>query len=261
MNHYFTISEFAKLRNININSLRYYERLGLLKPAYIDHKTNYRYYKAEQLSILDKIIMCIDLEIPLKEMAQYISNDGTLQSKKLLERGKSVAIEQMKEMQKKLGMIEYALKSIEDNKEFVDRKGMYIRNIDERHIVTTECFSQELDIKQLVKEIAQLHQRALRNNLSPLLPAGQLLFFHPLQKMRYCLFLEIVDQVKDYPNLITIPKGDYACLQFNLDLSTDFQGIVRENFGKTEEMTIIIENIMHEKYSFESRPSEIQKKV
>jgi len=30
MKNYFTISEFAKLRNININSLRYYEKLGLL---------------------------------------------------------------------------------------------------------------------------------------------------------------------------------------------------------------------------------------
>ena len=56
MKNYFLISEFAKLRGININSLRYYEKLGILKPAYIDENTNYRYYSVEQISLLNKII-------------------------------------------------------------------------------------------------------------------------------------------------------------------------------------------------------------
>jgi len=71
MKNYFTISEFAKLRNININSLRYYEKLGLLKPAIIDENNGYRYYSAEQVSILNKIILCIQLGIPLKEMVKF----------------------------------------------------------------------------------------------------------------------------------------------------------------------------------------------
>lgn len=39
MNRYFTISRFARLRGIDINSLRYYERLGILKPAWTDPHT------------------------------------------------------------------------------------------------------------------------------------------------------------------------------------------------------------------------------
>ena len=73
MKNYFTISEFAKLRNININSLRYYEKLGLLKPAIVDEKTGYRYYSAEQVSLLNKIILCIQLGIPLKEMMTFLA--------------------------------------------------------------------------------------------------------------------------------------------------------------------------------------------
>ena len=53
MKYGFTISEFAKLRDININSLRYYERIGVLTPAYTDPDTGYRYYTPDQLSILD----------------------------------------------------------------------------------------------------------------------------------------------------------------------------------------------------------------
>ena len=59
MKHYFLISEFAKLRDININSLRYYEKLGLLKPAIVDENNGYRYYSAEQVSLLNKIIFHI----------------------------------------------------------------------------------------------------------------------------------------------------------------------------------------------------------
>ena len=65
MKNYFLISEFAKLRDININSLRYYEKLGLLKPAYVEERTGYRYYSAEQVSVLNKILLCINLGIPL----------------------------------------------------------------------------------------------------------------------------------------------------------------------------------------------------
>lgn len=62
MKHGFTISEFAKLRNININSLRYYEKIGVLTPSYTDPKTGYRYYTPDQLSVLDAIL-CIDLHL------------------------------------------------------------------------------------------------------------------------------------------------------------------------------------------------------
>ena len=102
MKNYFLISEFAKLRGININSLRYYEKLGLLKPAYIDENTNYRYYSAEQLTLLNKIILCIQLGISLKEMATYMDEDGNLQSQRLLEQGKIVAQKRMEEIQNNL---------------------------------------------------------------------------------------------------------------------------------------------------------------
>ena len=55
MEQYFLISEFAKLRGININSLRYYEKIGILKPAYVDEKTNYRYILRNSLCYLTKL--------------------------------------------------------------------------------------------------------------------------------------------------------------------------------------------------------------
>ncbi|MFE8698913.1 MerR family transcriptional regulator [Cytobacillus sp. FJAT-53684] len=51
----YTIGEVAKLANVSIQTLRYYDQIGLFKPAYVDPETNYRYYKDLQLYHLDLI--------------------------------------------------------------------------------------------------------------------------------------------------------------------------------------------------------------
>ncbi|MDP1392407.1 MerR family transcriptional regulator [Lysinibacillus capsici] len=53
--HYYTIGEVAKLSNLSVQTLRYYDQIDLFKPAYIDTFTNYRYYKGNQLFYLDII--------------------------------------------------------------------------------------------------------------------------------------------------------------------------------------------------------------
>ena len=42
MHTFLSIGELAKLRNINVQSLRYYEKLGILVPAYINPESGYR---------------------------------------------------------------------------------------------------------------------------------------------------------------------------------------------------------------------------
>ena len=39
-----------------IKALRYYEKEGLLKPAFINQNTSYRYYESSQLVEVSKII-------------------------------------------------------------------------------------------------------------------------------------------------------------------------------------------------------------
>ena len=41
---YLSITELAKLRKVSSETLRYYDRINLLKPEYIDPETRYRYY-------------------------------------------------------------------------------------------------------------------------------------------------------------------------------------------------------------------------
>ena len=52
----FKIGDFSKLSRVSVKTLRYYDELGLLKPAHVDHFTGYRFYSADQLPQLNRIL-------------------------------------------------------------------------------------------------------------------------------------------------------------------------------------------------------------
>lgn len=64
----YTIGEVSKLVNLSIKALRYYDRIKLFKPAYIDPDTNYRYYKDSQIHRLDLIKSLKYIGTPLEEI-------------------------------------------------------------------------------------------------------------------------------------------------------------------------------------------------
>lgn len=64
----YTIGEMAKLANVSIKALRYYDKIDLFKPAHVDSETNYRYYKDSQLSQLDLIKTLKYIGTPLEEV-------------------------------------------------------------------------------------------------------------------------------------------------------------------------------------------------
>lgn len=66
----YTIGEVSKLVNISIKALRYYDKIDLFKPAYVDPDTNYRYYKDSQLHLLDLIKSLKYIGTPLAEMKE-----------------------------------------------------------------------------------------------------------------------------------------------------------------------------------------------
>ncbi len=259
MNNYFLISEFAELRGININSLRYYEKLGVLRPAYIDEKNGYRYYSSEQLTLLNKIILCIQLGISLKEMATYIDDNGNLQSQKLLEQGRIVAQKRIAEMQNNLKYIEASLKSIEENKKFEGKEGLYSRVFEERKVITTDCYSSDTEVKKLVSEVAEIYKCAQKKGYFPILPAGQILNIDNNGNISIQMFLEVLNCQEEDSGIQVFPAGTYSCFQMEMVEGADIMSAVRKNWPHEKEITVIVDNVMLEEYSFERIPSELRK--
>lgn len=109
-----SIGEVSRLAGVHIKSLRYYDRIGVLKPAYVDPDTGYRYYTYKQLGILDAIVTCIELDLPLKEFGRFLTEDGnTIHYDDLLTEGKTKANEKIKMIKDGIKNIEYLQKEIE----------------------------------------------------------------------------------------------------------------------------------------------------
>lgn len=113
MSEYLSIGKVSKLKNVSIKSLRYYDEIGIFKPAYVNEKTNYRYYTEEQLPLLDAISLCIEIGIPLKDFDSYRDTNGNTDLHRLLCEGKCMAEEKIKAMGKRLEALSNTIDKLE----------------------------------------------------------------------------------------------------------------------------------------------------
>ncbi|MBO2535254.1 MerR family transcriptional regulator [Rummeliibacillus suwonensis] len=74
MKNKFSIGQMARLNNISIKTLRYYDEIGLFKPSEVDAGTGYRYYSIEQFKELDIILYMKMMGVPLKDIKKQLEN-------------------------------------------------------------------------------------------------------------------------------------------------------------------------------------------
>ena len=73
-----TIQGFAKLCGCNTQTLRYYDRIGLLTPAKVDEWTGYRYYEEEQALLFVKIKNLQQADFSIEEIKALLPGDDDL---------------------------------------------------------------------------------------------------------------------------------------------------------------------------------------
>ena len=71
----YKIGEFAQIAQVSGRLLRYYDSIGLLSPERIDPATGYRYYMAQQLVALNRILALKELGLTLDQVARLL-RDG-----------------------------------------------------------------------------------------------------------------------------------------------------------------------------------------
>lgn len=69
------ISAFSKLSRVSVKTLRYYDELGLLKPAEVDAHNGYRYYSAEQLLTVKRIAAFKEQGFTLEQMMPLLNEE------------------------------------------------------------------------------------------------------------------------------------------------------------------------------------------
>jgi DNA-binding transcriptional MerR regulator len=106
----YRIGEFAKLSGTSVKTLRYYDELGLLRPACVDSRTGYRHYRASQLQEIAAIRSLKDLGATLDDIRRVVGKDGSdKERRKLLEKLRMRARHTLQVAQHSLHWIELAL--------------------------------------------------------------------------------------------------------------------------------------------------------
>ena len=70
----YTVKKLAKLSGVTERALRWYDEIGLLKPAYYG-ENGYRYYGGDELLLLQQILFYRELGIPLGEIRRAVAGN------------------------------------------------------------------------------------------------------------------------------------------------------------------------------------------
>src|SRR5438046_2580385 len=110
----FKIGDFSRLTKVSAKALRYYDELGLLRPACIDRFTGYRYYSAHQLPRLNRILALKDLGFSLDQIGTLLDEGLPAEQIRGMLKLKREEIRQLvAEEQARLARVEARLRQIE----------------------------------------------------------------------------------------------------------------------------------------------------
>jgi DNA-binding transcriptional MerR regulator len=110
----FRIGTFSRLTQVTVKALRYYDEVGLLRPAAVDELTGYRAYSLDQLPRLNRILALKELGLSLEQIARLLHETVSLSQLQAMLRDKRVELEaRIREEHARLARVEAQLRQIQ----------------------------------------------------------------------------------------------------------------------------------------------------
>jgi len=212
-----SVGEMAKLTGVSIRALHYYERKNILKPAYTDPDSGYRYYSYNQSHFISLIMNCVDFDIPLKEIAGVVEADDMTALKSFFEQSIETLDRKSKLLKLAIGGLGKALQKIELGKQY-EIGQLYQREFEEKTYYA-KLYGQTIKERypiSVVSEMAQelfgksVNHAADIDNLEDIIPladAGHICRYSP-DGIEYYGFGETPKNFV-HENCMTIPAGTY----------------------------------------------------
>ena len=139
MANYFSIGEAAKAAHTTTETLRHYDRIGLVKPSRKAEWTNYRYYTEQDIVRLNTVRALQLMDLPLREIGKVLEYDDLGKIVDFLAQAEKKADE-------KIAALEYSKSKIRLAKADYESKlrarknpaGTFIREMPERVILLSD---------------------------------------------------------------------------------------------------------------------------
>lgn len=182
MKYKLRIGEFANLKNVTTETLRHYDRVGLLKPMEIDEETGYRYYSVFQSGKLATIIELKALGFSIEEMKLFFEGRQLSQTHDMLK-------DKHEALVCRIASLQHLEESL--NKKLTRLSDMMKLESGERYIIRTEAPKQIAFLEERIKNSVDFEWAAS-------LIENQLIDIHPVIGGNYGLL---------------IPKDTFLCGQ------------------------------------------------
>ena len=208
----FLIGELAGLFGISTDTLRYYDKIGLLKSGK-DPLNNYRYYSLESFFTLGRILFLKSLGISVKDIKAYMTEKDTAHLLSLLSGENQEIDKTIKKLSNLKTKIENKINML--NEASVNMDKVMIRTLPEKRgfIISMKDKGDESRLKSAFLEKLPLF------SMSSFLIEGQV--FTTLSKDdlinknydSFNYFIEVLS-TNLAGNIEIIEKGEYACITF-----------------------------------------------
>lgn len=257
---YLTIGEVSKIKKISLKSLRYYEQIGILKPAKINPENGYRYYDNNQLLAIDMIKFLSAFDFPLKEWNRYIDAEHGFYLRELIQDGRKITYQKMEELENRLKRLELAEQDLNVSEALMIPEGVfYQRKISERHVLCCPMKKPESQV-EFHKNLSILFEIAEQAGIPANYPSGRMMDYQVegdkiLQ--RYYTYLVVYHEM-DHEYYRHFPEHSYTCVrrpQKSLLKVTDTD---KDYIYQHMEGTVIEADCISSPVQFMAYPTELQ---
>ncbi len=185
MNSYFSIGELARHQSISRQTLIFYDKIGLFRPAYVDPANGYRYYSASQLDSLDTILIMKKIGFSLEEIREHMKHYTLDSSITALRKQLSVITGQIEELQMIKSRVEHRCAQLEQSRSIRDRD----RTVTLEVVESQDLLLQEVAPPGLLDETSlatkQCFVRAFREKLPVFFQSGAVIPYANIAAGRY----------------------------------------------------------------------------
>ena len=217
--------------------LRFYDKIDLVKPAYVDPSNKYRYYTYDQFWCIDIIKCCRGLDVPMEKISNILASKD---NNKVLD----LLLEQQKEA---LYLSRY-YRQVAEDVEWYSKQHKQIRQSKGKSYVTIKHFPERMvlygknddETRAYHLKLQELCRKALkcttsiRRKYGFILDKTQIYENKFIKEGEYIQFDKAVQGDVDPAYLTVLPSGDYACCIVDVvndkaDFSTLLHWIKKEN--------------------------------
>lgn len=211
----FSIGEMSKLHNISIQTLRYYDKIGLLKPKVINEKSNYRYYTIEQFLQVDIIKYCKGIGLSLEQIKDFIGTNLSMEEiLHIINTQQEIMEDKLKEMNRIKNHVDSIKSSVSSIIKHEFNK-VFIKYNKERKYISYDCISNssdelEFNCRNVMLGIEKKSE-IFNYELSTITAYDNI-----EDKITYRNIMINMDEniLKDKSNIITLPEGEYLTVYF-----------------------------------------------